>query len=277
MLLAVKVGDSLQQGFDRFFGFLPNLLGFIVILVVGYIVAKIVKGIIGKVLEKVGLDKALHESQAGEYVEKVSPGASPSRAIGAIAFWFVFLGAISIAVAALGIAALTDFVATIFAYLPNVVAAVLIFVAASVVAGAVGGLAHRTMGDTQTGKVVRAGVPVLVMGIATFMILNQLKIAPQIVTITYAALLGSVALGMALAFGLGGREVAGRLLEDAYGKGEEKKDQVKDELETGKERAKDQAQEAKEKAQDKAEEKTQPQDGGGPTQLGAAARAGGTA
>ena len=54
------------------------------------------------------------------------------------------------------------------------------------------------------------------MGIATFMILDQLDIAPAIVEITYIALLGSVALGMAIAFGLGGREVAARLLEDAY-------------------------------------------------------------
>ena len=54
------------------------------------------------------------------------------------------------------------------------------------------------------------------MGIATFMILDQLNIAPAIVEITYIALLGSVALGMAIAFGLGGRDVAARLLEDAY-------------------------------------------------------------
>jgi hypothetical protein len=54
------------------------------------------------------------------------------------------------------------------------------------------------------------------MGIATFMILDQLEIAPAIVEITYIALLGSVALGAALAFGLGGRDVAARLLEDSY-------------------------------------------------------------
>ena len=80
---------------------------------------------------------------------------------------------------------------------------------AGVVAAAVGGLVARTMGDTPTGKVVGSVVPVLVMAIATFMILNQLQIATEIVTITYAALIGGVFLAMALAFGLGGREVAG--------------------------------------------------------------------
>ena len=57
------------------------------------------------------------------------------------------------------------------------------------------------------------------MAIAAFMILDQLKIATNIVVITYAALVGAVALGMALAFGLGGRDVAGRLLETAYARG----------------------------------------------------------
>ena len=61
------------------------------------------------------------------------------------------------------------------------------------------------------------------MAIAVFMILNQLRIATNIVTITYAALMGALALGMALAFGLGGRGVASRLLEDAYRRGEEER------------------------------------------------------
>jgi hypothetical protein len=65
---------------------------------------------------------------------------------------------------------------------------------------------------------------VLIMAIGTFMVLDQLQIAPQIVTITYAALLGGIFLAMALAFGLGGRDVAGRLLADAYDHGRENQD-----------------------------------------------------
>src|SRR3954452_3550310 len=240
-LAAVKIGDSVQQGLDNFFAFVPRLVGFLLILLIGYIVARVVKGVLTKVLERAGLDRALHTGSTGEYVNKVAPDVKPSRTIGAIAFWFVFLGAISIAVSQLGIAALTDFVAAIAAYLPNVVAAILIFVVAGAIAAAVGGLVARTMGDTPTGKVVGSVVPVLVMAIATFMILNQLKIAPQIVTITYAALIGGVFLAMALAFGLGGREVAGRMLGDAYEKGQQQRGQVRRDMELGKERGKAEA------------------------------------
>ena len=123
---------------------------------------------------------------------------------------------------------------------------------AGVVAAAIGGLVARTMGDTPTGKIVGSVVPVLVMAIATFMILNQLQIATEIVTITYAALIGGVFLAMALAFGLGGREVAGQMLGDAYDKGRENKGQVKDDMRTGKDRARDDAQTVKDTARDRA-------------------------
>jgi hypothetical protein len=249
LIAAVNVGDSLQQGLDRFFGFLPNLLGFLVILLIGYVVARVVKGILTKVLDKVGLDRALHSGQTGQYVEKVSPGASPSKLVGAIAFWFIFLGAISLAVSALQIPALTTFMSAIYGYLPNVIAAVIIFVVAGAIAGAVAALVTKTMGDTPTGKLVASVVPVLIMAIATFMILNQLQIAPAIVTITYAVLLGSLGLGMALAFGLGGRETAARLVSGAYDKGRDQQDQVRRDMRVGKERGDQQAQQARDKAQ----------------------------
>jgi len=248
---AVKVGDSVQGALDSFFGFLPNLLGFIVILAIGWIIARVVKTLVTNGLQKVGLDRALHSGSTGQYVERVAPDTSPSRLIGSLAYWFILLGAIAIAVSQLGIAALDNFVAAVGAYLPNVIAAVLIFVVAGAIAAAIGGLVARTMGDTPTGKVVGSVVPVLVMAIATFMILNQLQIAPEIVTITYAALLGAAALAMALAFGLGGREVAGRMLEDAYSKGQEQRDQVRRDVEVGKQRGKRDAERVKAEAEER--------------------------
>ena len=252
-LIAVDLSTSLQQGLDSFFGFIPNLIGFLVILIVGYFVAKIVKSVIAKLLDKVGLDDHLHSGQTGDYVERVSPGASPSRLIAAVVFWFIFLFVLSAAIGALQIPAVTAFMNQVLAYLPNVIVAVLIFVVAGVVAAAVAGLVAKTMGDTPTGKVVAAVVPALVMGIAIFMILNQLKIAPEIVQITYTALIGALALGLALAFGLGGREVAAELLRGAYQKGQEQKGQVKADMRQGKERVQDQAQSATQETRPRAE------------------------
>ena len=259
---AVDISNSLQQGLNSFFEFLPRLIGFLIVLFIGYIIARIVKGVLNKLLGRVGVDRAMHSGSTGSYVNKVAPDFSPSSLIAGVAFWFIFLGALSIAVSQLGIPALNNFVQAIGAYLPNIVAAILIFVLAGVIAAAIGGLVARTMGDTPTGKVVGSVVPVLVMAIATFMILNQLQIAPEIVTITYGALIGGVFLAMALAFGLGGRGVAARMLEDAYDKGQREKGQVKQDMQLGKERGQQDAERAKAKADEKANGGTDQANGG---------------
>ena len=88
---AVEIGDSLQRGLDNLIGFLPRLIGFLIILVIGYIIARIVKGIVTKLLESIGTDRALHTGSTWEYVDRVAPGFKPSSAIGSIVFWFLFL------------------------------------------------------------------------------------------------------------------------------------------------------------------------------------------
>jgi hypothetical protein len=234
---AIDILNSLQQALTELLTFLPKLLGFLVILLVGYLVARIVKSIIVRLLGRVHLDRRLHESRpVGEYVERFSPGASPSKLIGSVAFWLIFIIALTAAIGALRIPAVTAFMNQVLAYLPNVIVAILIFVLAAAIAGGVGGLVHRTMGDTPTGNLVRSIVPALVLSVAFFMILTQLDIAPEIVQILFTAIVGALALGLALAFGLCGRQVASRILEDAYQRGQEQRDQVRADLETGKER-----------------------------------------
>ncbi len=254
MLLATSHtwSDKFRNGFEGLFDFLPNLIGFLAVLVIGYFVAKVVAGVVAKLLGRVGLDRTLTEGQGGQYVTKVT--RSPSRLLGRVAFWALMLGALSLAASVLGIAALTAFVGAILAYVPNVIAALLIFLVAGAIAAGVGALVARTMGDTPTGKVVGTVVPGLVMAIAIFMILNQLKIAPAIVTITYAALIGALALAAALAFGLGGRDVAARMLEGAYAKGQESRGQMRRDLQQGKERAGEDIAKARESIEEPSDE-----------------------
>jgi hypothetical protein len=104
------------------------------------------------------------------------------------------------------------------------------------------------MGETSLGRIAKTAAPVLIMAIAVFMILDQLRIATAIVTITYAALLGAIALGSALAFGLGGREVAGQMLQGAYVRGQENKDQFRRDIELGKTRAREEARQLKDRS-----------------------------
>ncbi|HXH87529.1 MAG TPA: hypothetical protein VNI55_02870 [Gaiellaceae bacterium] len=242
------IGDSVQRGANEIGGFIPNLIGALLILVIGYIVARVVSGLVWRVLHKAGFDRLLHAGAGGTFVQKIT--SSPSKLLGTLTFWAILLGAISIAVTTLDIPALTAFVGAIYAYLPNVIAALLIFLVASAISAAVATLVTRVMGDTGLGKIIATVAPILVMTIATFMILEQLKIAHDIVVTTYTLLLGAIALGSALAFGLGGREVAGRMLQGAYEKGQENKDQFKQDLDLGMSRAKDEVDAKKDELQE---------------------------
>jgi hypothetical protein len=248
-MLYADVGDSVQRGFDEFATWVPRFVAFLAILIIGYFVAKIVAGLVRRLLERVGFDRALHSGTAGTWIARVT--SRPSDLLGTIAFWVLFVGAVSIALDALGIEAVDSFVAAVWNYVPNVIAALLIFLAAGAIAAGVAALVARTMGDTTTGRIVATAAPILIMAIAGFMILDQLMIAEEIVTITYAALMGAIALGMALAFGLGGREVAAEMLRGAY---EGRREEIKRDLQVGKERAKQDAERVKAEANTRVEE-----------------------
>jgi hypothetical protein len=236
----VDLGQTLQDGISEIVAFLPNLIGFLVLLLVGFVVGKVVAGIVRKVLEKTNVDSHIRNSEANKYVEKVMPNASVASGVGRLVFWIIFIFFLFTAIGALKVPALTGFMEQVLAYLPNVLVAMFIFVVAALLSGAVAGGVAKVMGDTPTGKIVATIVPALVMVIAMFMILEQLQIAPEIVRIAFGAVMFALALGLALAFGLGGRSVAQRMLEDAYSKGQQARDQARRDMETGKARGEQQ-------------------------------------
>jgi len=213
---------------------IPQFIGALLILLIGYIVSRSVEGIVRKALSAAGFDKVLTKGTAGSYIERVV--RVPSKLVGSVVFWLLWLGTLSLAVTILGIPALTNFVNAIYAYVPNIIAAVLIFLVAGAVSAAAAAGVTRVMGDTPTGKIVATVVPTITMLIATFMILDELQIAHQVVLITYSAIMGAVALGMALAFGLGGRDVAASLLGTAYDRSRSGMQQAKSDIDTVKER-----------------------------------------
>jgi hypothetical protein len=222
------VSQAAQGGLERFFEALPQVLGAIVIVLIGWLVALALKNLVTQLLRGAGFDRMLLDSSAGGFIRRAID--RPSRFMGKLVYWLVFLGFISLALSSLNIEGLNAFMGAIYGYLPHVIASVIIFLVAGTVSVAAVAFVNRVMGETALARTVAAVVPSIVMSIAVFMILNELQIAKEIVTITYTAIIGAVALGMALAFGLGGRDVAGRLLEQAYQKGRENASTVKHEV-----------------------------------------------
>lgn len=231
--------DQLTNMWNRFlesFGeWLPLLLGAIAILLLGWIIASLVRAGVRKILSSLKLNDRVYESHVGDKIHNFSPNIE--NLLASIAFWLIIIGTISLSVSILGVPALTDFLGAIYSYLPNIFGALLIFFVAIGVTSALIGLIERVMGDTPTGRLVETAVPFIVMGVAIFMILDQLRIAPAIINITYTAIMGAAALGLALAFGLGGRDVAARIMDAAYQKGLESASQVKRDVNVAKRRS----------------------------------------
>jgi hypothetical protein len=266
-MLVLDISQSLQRASDQFFIWLPRLVGALVILLVGWLIARVVAGVVRRALQSAGADRALASGRAATYKQQFAPSLQPSEVIGTVVFWFIFGWAILLAISTLGIQALTNAVASVVGYLPNVVAAILILLVAVAVAGAVGAVAARLAGGTMLAKLVQTIVPTLVITIAMFMALVQLKIATQIVIATYVLVLGAIALGFALAFGLGGRDVAGRMLESAYASGRAAMPQLHNEMTQAKEQGADDIERLKEKLPDEQARHDAPAPSGQPPRL----------
>jgi hypothetical protein len=223
----LNVQQSFENILSRIIEFLPNLIGAIVILIIGYMIAKLLEKVTRKALNRVRFDRAIHNSSAGNTISRIIE--SPSRLGGRIAFWLVFIGAISLAVSALNLPVLNDLLSAVYSYVPNVVAAVAIFLVASAVSAGSAKFVLRIMGRTAIAKLIATAIPAITMSLAVFMILNQLGIAKDIVNILFTAIVGAIALGLALAFGLGGRDVARDLLEQAADNARNNSDRIKSE------------------------------------------------
>lgn len=228
----INLSQSVHNVADTVVNWLPTLLIVIVILVLGWIVAAVLRTVTRKLLDFANLNSHLVRSQFGERVNDTLGGAS--NFAGRVVYALVWLGTISVAASQLHLEPVSRFVDAVYSYLPNALAALAIFVGAVIVSSLVKSVTGRLLGETPTGRIVGAVVPVIVMSIAGFMILNELRLATEIVNITYAALVGALALGLALAFGLGGRDVAARMLEQAYKNGQKSVDQVKKDAKSSK-------------------------------------------
>lgn len=233
------IGQAFMGGLNRLFEYLPQLIGAIVLFVAGYFIAVALRSVVRKALQRMRFDRALHTSPAGNVISRIVE--SPAAFVGKLVFWLVFLGFISLAISALNLPALNNFIGAIYAYLPHVIAAVLIFLVASTVTGVAVAFVQRVMGRTPLAKLLSTVIPSLTMSIAVFMILNELMIAEEIVLITYMALIGAVALGLALAFGFGGRDVAARLLDQAYESGRQNAGAAKRDMSRAKDNTKREA------------------------------------
>jgi len=221
------VAQSLSDGLGAILGALPALIGAIIILVIGFIIAKVLQGIVTRVLQSMGFQGWMESGGIKQFFDRSQTQQTPLSILGKLVFWLVFFIAITMAVDTLGISAISDVLAQFIAYTPQIIAAILILVLATLLANFVAGIVRGATGSNLIGSVAQYSIIVF----AAFAALTQLGIAKELIAPTFLILLGAVALAAAIAFGLGGKGVAQQMVEQGYQKGGEAKQQIQQQQE----------------------------------------------
>lgn len=210
--------DRLEASLLQLADFIPALLGALIILFAGYLLAKLLERGMLRLLRKLRLNALLERGGVVEAVAHSGSRIDPTRVIASLVFWIVMLAVILLAANALGLESLAFVFTDLVSYIPSVIAAIVIILLGLVLGGFVGGLIQASAGGLHGGvalaRVGRFGVIIL----AIFMAVQELGVATNIVTTAFAILFGAVALALALSFGLGNRELAGELTREWYEK-----------------------------------------------------------
>ncbi len=204
--------QPLQNALSTFLSFLPQLVGAIVILIIGYIVAKVLQAVVGRVLQAIGFDGWMEKGGIKQFFDRAQTNYTPATVIGRLVFWLVFIIALTMATDALGIPQVSAVLGQLIAYIPSIIAAILILILAALLANFLAGIVRGATGSDMLSSIARYAIIVY----AAFAALTQLGIAVQLTANTFLIVLGAVALAAAIAFGIGGREVARDILEKAY-------------------------------------------------------------
>ena len=208
--------DRLEEGIFQIVRFLPNLAAALGILMVGLAIAKMVERGTDLALRRIGFDRWMREGGVTEALERAGTTLDPSAVIAKLVFWTMMLLVIVLAANVLGIAAISVLFAELLAYLPNVIAAVIVLVLGIILGEFIKDLVLASAGGLPGGiNLARAAKGAIIL-LAMFMALEQLDIAQDIVLVFFIAVVGAAALAAGIAFGLGGREIAAEISRDWY-------------------------------------------------------------
>lgn len=227
-----KIVNTLTQTVDkvadRIMEFLPQLLVMLIIVIVGLVIAWVLRVVVRRVL---GLVKLGALSETTGVTDMLSKAALPSpvELLSRLVFWVVWLAFLLLGVEALGVVALQEQISRLLMFLPQIFVALLILfvglLAANFFSRAM--LLAAANANYPSPRLLANVVRLLISILAVTMAFEQLGLGQHAVLIAFSIAFGAVMLGLAIAFGLGGRDVARRILEREFiEKGKEDEDEV---------------------------------------------------
>ncbi len=209
---------SANEFWEAVGSFLPSLFGAILLVLLGALVAKLAEKLVRKVFEIVNVDKLQKNKAVKKTLDDNELNIDVTNLAGRITFWVVIIIFALAATEVLGLNAMSDTIRDLLAYLPSVLAAAVVLTVT--IAGArllrdaiLAGL--RRMSVDYANPIANISYYVLLV-FGVLMALSQLGFDTTIIANNVTIIVAGIVLALALAFGLGGREVAGRIVEQMY-------------------------------------------------------------
>lgn len=240
MIASVEWSEGVQNAWNDVAEFFPKLIAFLIILIVGYVIAKLISKALNAVLERVGFDKAVERGGVKKALAQSKFDASDI--IAKLIFYALFLLVLQMAFGVFGDDAISELLQSVIAYLPRVIVAIIIIVIASAIGAAVRELVDASLGGLSYAKALgtAAGAAILVIGV--FAALNHLLIAPQIVTGLFYALLAIIVGSAVISIGGGGIQPMRERWTNVLDKYDEEKPKVQQASQGAKQRIEQRAQ-----------------------------------
>ena len=206
---------ALQNLWQGFIKFIPQLIGALVIFVIGWFIAVWVGRFIAGILRKLKFDRIFEKGKWDETLAKANFKMKISEFIGGIIKWVLVIVFLLAAVEILGLGQFAGFLKSIVIWLPNLVVAVAIFIVAIIVADFSEKLVEAIVGKMKVGYSRFLGnlVKWAIWIFAILAILSQIGIASEIIQILVTGFVALIVISAGIAFGLGGRDLAKNILE----------------------------------------------------------------
>jgi len=196
--------------------FMVNVLLVIVILIIGWLLSKLLRAVVTKALGVIKLDTLSSRIELDKILEKGGIAYSLSELVGVICYWFGLLITFMVAINAIGLTIAAELLNKVVLYIPNVVAAMFILIIGMFAATALKNIVKTAANNAglSQGKMLGQLVEAVVMIFAIFIALEQLNIGMRVTELTVGIILGSLGLALALSFGLGCKDIAGKFVAE---------------------------------------------------------------
>ena len=209
---------SFRDAFSMILSAIPRILGFIIIVAIGWFISSLLaKGVTG-LLRAIRFEELMQKSGLADFMNKMGTGIDSVGIVAGIVKWIVRIVVLLVAFDTLGLPAVSDVMRQLLLWLPNLVVAIFVLF--------IGGIAARALGNIVRGATAEGGFAnpetlsnvarTAVWAFAVVIAINQLGIATNLINTLFTGFVGALAIALGLSFGLGGRDLASRTLENWY-------------------------------------------------------------